>query len=441
MEEVTYYLKQPQKDKTPSTQKETLVYLFFSYGYFEIDSKGKKKYIRLKYSTGRRIFPYLWNITTQRARSTQKTDYRNLNSYLDNLENLIKGIYHKNRNASPSRLRELLDIELKGGGKDKINLNNYIEKYLDEIKEGTRLTTKGEKYKPGTVKSFKSFQSIFNRFQTKENRKYDFEEITMSFYHSFTGYLTDKNYSPNTIGRHIKQLKIILRAAREEGLHKNIEIDNKAFKTLTKKVENIYLNEDEIKKLYSLDLSDKPNYDLARDVFLVGCYTAQRYSDYSTLNENNIKNGFIELIQKKTQEKVIIPIRPELNAILDKYNNRLPKTYVQKVNDYIKKIGAIAEISEIIQTENTKGGAIVKKDIPKYNLIKTHTARRSGATNMYLAGIPSIDIMKITGHRTESEFLKYIKVTKEETAHNLANHPYFKPAPIEETDNKSTNNT
>jgi hypothetical protein len=44
---------------------------------------------------------------------------------------------------------------------------------------------------------------------------------------------------------------------------------------------------------------------------------------------------------------------------------------------------------------------------------------------MYLAGIPVIDIMKISGHKTEREFLKYIKVTKEQTEINLASHPYF----------------
>ena len=48
--------------------------------------------------------------------------------------------------------------------------------------------------------------------------------------------------------------------------------------------------------------------------------------------------------------------------------------------------------------------------------MKTHTARRSGATNMYLAGIPTIAIMKVTGHKTEREFMKYIKITEEQTA-------------------------
>ncbi|MFQ8804876.1 MAG: hypothetical protein ACLR8Y_06890 [Alistipes indistinctus] len=58
-------------------------------------------------------------------------------------------------------------------------------------------------------------------------------------------------------------------------------------------------------------------------------------------------------------------------------------------------------------------------------MVKTHTARRSGATNMYLAGIPTIAIMKITGHKTEKEFMKYIKITEEESAMELMNHPYF----------------
>lgn len=63
--------------------------------------------------------------------------------------------------------------------------------------------------------------------------------------------------------------------------------------------------------------------------------------------------------------------------------------------------------------------------LQKCELVKTHTARRSGATNMYLAGIPTIAIMKITGHKTEKEFMKYIKITEEQTAMELMNHPYF----------------
>ena len=176
-------------------------------------------------------------------------------------------------------------------------------------------------------------------------------------------------------------------------------------------------------------MKDNKHYQEVRDVFLAGCYTAQRYSDYSKLNKSNIKDidgtKYVELIQKKTGEKCIIPIRPELDIILKRYDYSLPKTFEQKVNIAIKKIGAKAEITELIQVEKNRGGLTKKTTVEKCKLISTHCARRSGITLMYLAEIPIIDIMKISGHRTPKEFLKYIRIGKEETAVKLANHPYF----------------
>jgi integrase len=154
------------------------------------------------------------------------------------------------------------------------------------------------------------------------------------------------------------------------------------------------------------------------------------FSDFSQIKPENIKtwksgSKVISLIQKKTGERVIIPIKPELDAILNKYDNKLPKVFEQKINKAIKVIGAILEIDEPIVIEEMKGGFKVKKTVLKNELIKTHTARRTGCTLMYLAGIPTLDIMKISGHKTEREFLNYIKIGKEETAANLAKHPYF----------------
>ncbi len=425
MENVTFYLKDPQKNVSRGNQKETLIFMLFAYGYFEISAEGKKRYIPFKYSTGKRIYPYQWNDRLYKAKRSALFDHYNLNMQLDNLGMLVKQEYQKHPHVSPSRLRELVNNRLDKSSAENINLNTYIEKFFNDITTGARLTIKNTRYKPGTIKSYKGFIAIFHRFQKYKNRQYDFSDITMDFYYELTGYLTALNNGPNTIGRVMKQLKTIMRFARDEGLHKNNEIENRSFKAVTYSVDNIYLSEEELERIYRLDLSERPHYDLARDVFLVGCYTAQRYSDYSRIRKANIKGNFIELTQQKTGERVIIPIRPVLMTILKKYNYKLPKTYEQKVNRYIKEVGRLAGIDEIVQTETIKGGLVVKKDEYKYELIKTHTARRSGATNMYLAGITSIDIMKVTGHKTEREFLKYIKVTKEQTANSLALHPYF----------------
>jgi integrase len=221
-----------------------------------------------------------------------------------------------------------------------------------------------------------------------------------------------------------------MRQSREEGLHNNNEFERKSFKSLREPVQNIYLTESELKKIYELDLSKDKVLEVVRDIFLIGCYTALRFSDYSRITPNNIstlENGkmVIILFQQKTGEKVIIPVRHELKVILKRYGYNPPKTYEQKVNRYIKLIGRMAGITEMVRVEANRGGMTIKKDLQKNGLIVTHTARRSGCTNMYLAGIPVIDIMKISGHKSESQFLKYIKVSKEETALNLSDHPYF----------------
>jgi hypothetical protein len=221
-----------------------------------------------------------------------------------------------------------------------------------------------------------------------------------------------------------------MRQAQDEGLHASNEYERKSFKSIRESVQNIYLTESELKKIYELDLSSDPVQRVARDIFLIGCYTAQRFSDFSRIIPANIRplennKMVIELIQQKTGEKVIIPIRYELDEILKRYNYTVPKTYEQKVNDRIKKIGEKAGITEPVNLEQNKGGLKVKTEVKKCDLIVTHTARRSGCTNMYLAGIPTIAIMKISGHKTEREFLKYIKVSKEETALTLSSHPYF----------------
>lgn len=311
------------------------------------------------------------------------------------------------------------------------SLGNYISRYVEEMENGTRLNMHKLRYGRSTIKNYRGFIIQFEEFCKSQHRQYDFTDIDLSFYDDFVAYFSSKDYSINTIGRHVKELKTIMRAAREEGLHNNELIENRKFRVLTTEVENIYLTESEIRSIAKVDLTSDKHKDAARDVFLVGCYTAQRFSDYSTINKGNIRTlesgqPVIDLKQQKTGNHVVIPIRSELQKILDKYGGALPKVYEQKVNKYIKEIAREAGITEMVEISYIENGEKRSQLVKKCDLVKTHTARRSGATNMYLAGIPTIAIMKITGHKTEKEFMKYIKITEEQTAMELMNHPYFR---------------
>lgn len=165
-------------------------------------------------------------------------------------------------------------------------------------------------------------------------------------------------------------------------------------------------------------------------MFLCGCYTAQRYSDYSRIKSEHIKkvskNKYrLEMITKKTESLVKVPLKPIILEILAKYDNNLPKTYETKVNKYIKEICKKAEINQSVEISTFVNGKKLSEFKPKYELVKTHTARRTGATLMYLNGIQPVDLMKITTHTKIATLLKYIKVSKEETAERISDNPFF----------------
>lgn len=424
-----------KKKVPPTQQKETPILMFVNWRYFEITKSGKKKYIPLKYATGEKIKPHQWNFNNNQPKRI--TTNANLITKLENLEKLAKDVIRELEidkiKLTPTNVKNKLDeknerIEIVEYRPE--TLNQFIETFISEIKSGKRLTKDKTVYKYSTIKNYLNFQVKFNKYQQNRHKVLDYQDITMDFYDDYINWFMESNCSRNYIGRHIKSLKVIMRAAFDLKLHSNVEIERKKFKTLNQPVTNIYLTEKEIRNIHTIDLSNFPTLDRARDVFLLGCYTAQRFSDYSRINQNHIitlDNGSkaIQLTQQKTGQMVIIPIRPELDEILRKYDYVVPKTWEQKVNEGIKEVGRMAEINQPVTTESNKGGKKVCSTIPKYKLIKTHTGRRSACTNMYLAGIRPIDIMKVSGHTTEKTFLTYIKINQQETAESLSVHPYF----------------
>ena len=208
-------------------------------------------------------------------------------------------------------------------------------------------------------------------------------------------------------------------------------------------VVEIYLTNEELQALYDMELEGED--DRVRDVFLVGCYTSQRFSDYSRISAKNVTFhdgvGIITLVQQKTNTEVTIPIlNDNLLRIFEKYNYNLPNIQNQRLNNKIKEIlEALAETmpslkhelptkltldhqkkeqqSKEIYKRNSQGEAL----IPRYKLATTHTARRTGITLMYLEKIlDTYEMMSISGHKTESVFNDYIKISGIELATNIA---------------------
>ena len=290
--------------------------------------------------------------------------------------------------------------------------------------------------------AIKTTQNGLIAFAKTYPRELTFENIDAAFYKAFTSWLIGKDYATNNVSKYVENVKGFMSAAVDEGFTTNMAF--RKFTNLREEAENIYLTEGELKRIYDLDLSKKVRLERVRDLFIFAAWTGLRFSDFSTLQPEHIKtdeegNRYLDLRQRKTGGRVQIPIVNDvITEILSKYNNRLPGGISnQKTNDYVKEICQLAEINDRVLKHTTKGGKQVVKTsegwgaisggVEKWTLVTSHSARRSFATNMFKRGMPTILIMRLTGHKKESEFLKYIKIDAEETLSLMRRYLAEKP--------------
>ncbi|MGS2725264.1 tyrosine-type recombinase/integrase [Psychroserpens sp. BH13MA-6] len=414
--------------KDTKAKNETSIVLDYSFG----------RNNRIKFSTGYKVNPKNWDKANQRIRAVSTIKNREIvnNDLMQFSSEFTKAISELEEAQKNEKviLKLLLQKIIRGEEIIQKEIKTFFQ-YADDFiirKENQSKNIVNVKLSPITVRSYKQTVNRLKDFDKQLKYNLDFSNIDLKFYYTFIQYLEQNNYSTNTIGKHIKNLKTILNAATEDGFNSNLKYKHRDFKAVSKESVSIYLTESEIDALYNADLSKTKDWELARDIFLVGYYTGQRVSDYNDISKDQIKtfNGtkVIEFRQKKTNKKLFVPLHPRLKEMFNKRHNGNPprKLNAPDINEYIKEAGRIAKIDAEIIIEKVVNGKTKAVKVPKYSLIMSHTARRSFCTNAYLAKMPVIDIMAISGHSTEREFYKYIKVTPQERAIKIANSKFFK---------------
>lgn len=301
------------------------------------------------------------------------------------------------------------------GKESKSNSSEHILPYFK--KWSTTSTTK----RVATRQMYYSY-TLFEGYCNSIGIAPTFDEVTNKVAEGYIEYMAKRGLNPNTRGCHIKNLKAVMSKSYSEELHTNRSFIN--FRKERNEVDTIYLTAEEVERLENLPLIGTKA--LVRNLFIIGCHTAMRYSDYTRLSHLDIIDGVIRQTQQKTGNRVVIPAHPKVVEIINYYGGKLPTISQQKFNSIIKDVCRQANICDKVGvTEVTLGGKETTY-YEKWELVSSHTARRTAATNMYKAGIPTLSIMQITGHKTEASFMLYIRVTKEENARNLANNPFFK---------------
>jgi integrase len=382
-----YYLRNPlSKEKTP------IVLTITSHGVIS------------KISTGETIEPKYWDKKKQEVKR-QFTGSPELNeflgSYLLKAQAVYRNFTSENIQPTTEQLRAAIQLPKK---KSNAEFKNALEKYLESVK-GLHQDT--------TIRKYKSLLNHLNKFQEAKNRVLSFETIDLDFQEIFSAFLVNTlKQNNNTVCKYVKALKSFMQWAVDRGFHANMTF--KKFKVKEYTVDVVYLTEEELFKIYNLDLSNNPQLSKVRDAFCFGCFTGQRFSDIHRLQWEDIRNETWLLHTKKTKELLEIPLNDFALDIIRKYNgkDRPIHTYSnQKMNDHLKVLAQLAGVSGKHKLVSYNGNKRVEDIKEKHNLICTHTARRTFVTLSLEKGMRPETVMEITGHKDYKTMKRYIKIT------------------------------
>lgn len=387
-------------------------------------------YVRYNYNRVRRtLIPTGYDITYEHW-DFKKSRVRKSCPYHEEINNEIISITGKLGNiltyAKENQIDPTVDFVLNELAKKndydfkskRVNFFDQLDKYIEE---------KMNRVSKDVIKDYNSLKKHLNGFKDYSSQAINFTNLNSTFYNEFVDYLSYKvvqrdntiGLKNNTVGKQIKNLKAFVRNRVEKKIIP--EIDLKPFKRIQEEVDYISLSEKELKKIYELDLSHNKFQEEVRDLFIVGCFTGLRYSDLSNISPANIdmEHEVIQLTQRKVFKAVTIPLIDYVPEIIEKYNYNLPKIHLNEFNREIKNICALAGLLQPCEIVWKKGLNQVKEVYKRYEVVSSHTCRRSFCTNMYLSGFPAEELMKISGHKSTPAFLTYIKVGKLQAAMRL----------------------
>jgi integrase len=378
---------------------------------------------RLVFSVGASYNPVNWDYEMGRPKKIKGDErFAAVTSKLKELEVKIHKSYNElsDYGLLPVKPNKLLSKIFDTSTKDKpikkekpaLTLAQFIHTFIRDCETGKRLTNKRLKMEYDTIKTFITTKNHFQKFEESYKKPIYLKDFNQAVHDDFVDYLEiELDHSRNSSSKHITNIRQVLLYAIKLNEYSKISFYDIKFETGREDSDNIYLTDDELKLMINLNNLSSELEENVKDLFIIGAYTGLRFSNYVSLDLGLINDGFIEVINIKTNIKNTIPILPEVEKIITKYKGQLPVAPTnQEFNRTLKDIAQrIPELHRPFEKRITKGREkhVIRK--MKWEMVMTHTARRSFCTNMYLKGVPVPTIMAISGHRTEKNFYKYIK--------------------------------
>lgn len=398
----TFNLKDKNKDGA------TLIYLK---AYFK---KEGRKFV---YSTGETINPKEWDFENRQpknlnGRTTKADSHRTIKRQLDRYSNLfvlITELYkNTDRDITIEEVRKEFDKEFK-----RVSLSK--NKFYDAYDEFMAFKQKNKEWSPATIKRYKNIKTHLEDFEKSKKYKLTFDTITQKFYTEFTDYcMTEKGHINNTFSRNVGLVKTFLFWALKNKYTYKADFIN--FKKKPKVITNqIALKKEDIETILAKEFESK-KLERVRDVFVFSCVTGLRFGELKFVSRNSVSGKTLVLKEEKGSSKKSreIPLSGIAMHLLKKYDYKLPLIANQKHNDYIKEVFEAAGYTHQVEKTSTKGKEVIRENIPFYDRISSHTARRTFITMMKRKGKSDKLIAEISGHNDMKTLNQYYQVSNED---------------------------
>ena len=384
---------------------------------------------RIEFTTGYRIDAAKWDADKQRVKNgctnKLKQSASDINTdllrYYTIMQEVFKEYEVKDIMPTPQEIKDSFNNKVNPTEEAQEEQKDFWEIFNEFVSE----CGKQNNWTDSTYEKFAAVKNHIKEFRAEPTFVY-FDEEGLNNYVDFLRKTKDMRNS--TIGKQLGFLKWFIRWAFKKGYHQNI-----AFETFKPKLKNtpkkvIFLTWDELNKLKACNIPQNKQYlERVRDVFLFCCFTGLRYSDVYNLRTSDVKADHIEITTVKTADSLVIELNNHSKAILEKYkdvhfegNKVLPVISNQKMNDYLKELGELAEINEPIRETYYKGNQRIDEVTPKYALLGTHAGRRTFICNALALGIPAQVVMKWTGHSDYKAMKPYIDIADDIKANAMS---------------------
>lgn len=355
--------------------------------------------------TGQRIFLKDWSVKDRLPKDHQGDIFKAIEKLKAAIQQAIRRLEADERPVTPYTVKEQYERSTqakeeaqqtadKRAKRDAITVIKLADQWLEN---------ELFRFKASSQKSVKESLKAFTEYLKKAGlATLERKELTREIISGYERYLLEKKkLSDNTHGKRIKHLRWFLKTLEP------LPFDLKSIKIRSSKKAIISLTLSELQKLEAVDASAFIEWQKAKDLFLLGCYTGLRVSDLKRLNKINTQEGFINLKLQKNNKEVKIPIVQECKSILERYDYKAPKLSEQALNENIKTVCEKAGIITQVSIEETNGGRRVTKNVAKHKVITSHIAGKTfitlapkkwGLTPAEIAAIVGKDLKTLIGH-------------------------------------------